>query len=332
MTFRLTNSSRWWIAAACALLLLLIVPSPAAHADGGAPNLAYVSGTAKDVSVIDVAAQKVTRTLNTPATPSMILLSLDARFLYVTQPQANKVTILAAKTGETICSANVPGHPTLLALDQSSSTIFAAGNDASTVSGLDTANCTIKRTIDAGGPVHGLAVAAVGSAVTNTTGNQLWVSAGKAVSSFDTVSGKKLGSVDIPAGPTYLSIPPGAAVYVTTSEGSVVAIGLNKREVIPLVSGGQYGPMDFDEITGEVYVPDKAHHQLVVLTPVNPGFTIPHEPNRTIKLAEAPQSIAITSDGQLGFSALAGGKVAMLDIPGRQAITTFDVGGDPHFI
>ncbi|MBV9231804.1 MAG: hypothetical protein JOZ18_21020, partial [Chloroflexi bacterium] len=53
---------------------------------------------------------------------------------------------------------------------------------------------------------------------------------------------------------------------------------------------------------------------------------------RTIKLGVTPASVAITSDGQLGFVALSGGNVAMLDIPGRQIINTIPVGGDPHFI
>src|SRR5260370_450983 len=39
-----------------------------------------------------------------------------------------------------------------------------------------------------------------------------------------------------------------------------------------------------------------------------------------------------TRIGQLGFIALAGGQVAMLDIPGKQIINTILVGGNPRFI
>jgi hypothetical protein len=49
-------------------------------------------------------------------------------------------------------------------------------------------------------------------------------------------------------------------------------------------------------------------------------------------LGVSPQSIAITSDGQLGFVALQGGNVAMLDIPGKAVVNTFHVGGNPRFI
>ena len=73
--------------------------------------------------------------------------------------------------------------------------------------------------------------------------------------------------------------------------------------------------------TGEVYVPDQKNMQLVVLNPVNAGFALPKEPARVIKLNVAPASIAITSDGQLGFAALQDGSVAMYDIPGQQGVT-----------
>ncbi len=91
--------------------------------------------------------------------------------------------------------------------------------------------------------------------------------------------------------------------------------------------------MDYDAMTGEVYVPDIQHSLLAVLTPVGVGKNVPpHEPSRVIHVSAALQSIAITSDGQLGFVALANGTIDMLDIPGRQVASTFQVGGSPHFI
>src|SRR5712691_2176419 len=42
------------------LLLLVGLLSPTAHADGGAPQLAYVAGTAQGISVIDIARRRVT--------------------------------------------------------------------------------------------------------------------------------------------------------------------------------------------------------------------------------------------------------------------------------
>ena len=138
----------------------------------------------------------------------------------------------------------------------------------------------------------------------------------------------------IPGGPQYISIPGGFTAYVTTRQGTVVAVDLNSQQVIrTLLSGGQYGPMDYDANTGEVYVPDRNHNQLDVLAPIVAGTTVTQqEPARIIHLSNAPLSVAITSDGQLGFVALSNGQVLMLDIPERTTVTSITVGGTPSFI
>jgi hypothetical protein len=249
-------------------------------------------------------------------------LSLDARFLYVTEPQAGRLAILAAKTGETICTANIPGQPSLMAPDKSTGKIYVAGNGTSGVREVDPTNCAITKTFQTKGPVYGLAVAVVASSLSKDSGNQLWVATTDELTVFDTLKGSVINHVLVAGSPQYVAIPPGATVYATTRQGSVVAVDLNSLKVIPLIQGSQYGPMDFDETTGEVYV----------LAPVNAGSTPPHQPSRTIELSAQPRSVAITSDGQIGFVALAGGNVAMLDVPGRQITNTFYVGGNPPFI
>jgi hypothetical protein len=309
--------------------LLMLFSTSTAHADGGAPNLAYIAGTAHGISVVDVAQQKVTSNFAIPGDPHNILLSLDARFLYVTLPQKNQVAVLAAKTGQQVCSVNVPGQPSLLAYDPSPDTLYAAGNGAATVTAINPNNCTVRFTIPTDGPVYGLAAALVTASGRDT--NQLWVAA-NSLGIFDDFNGHTIGTLSIPGGPHYVSVPPGATVYVTTGQNSVVAVDLSTHHVIPLVSGGVYGPMDYDATTGEIYVPDTKNDQLVVLAPVNSGFPPPHEPSRVIHLGVPPASVAITSDGLLGFVALSSGNVVMLDLPGREVITTIPVGGSPHFI
>ncbi len=312
------------------LLTLLLLPETA-HADGGAPNLAYVAGGKGGVSIVDIAKQQVTGTLHVASAPAEVQLSLDGRFLCVTQPQLGQLVVLSAKTGQTVCSVHVPGHPTLLSLDSNFNTIFVAAPDSATITGVDMNTCHVKLTIQADGLVSGMAVATVSSNVSGNTGDQLWVAA-KTVSIFDTLKGTKLTSIALPDQPQYVTIPVGTTVYVTTHDGKIDAIDLSSHHVVTLLSGGTYGPMDFDENTGEVYVPDMQHDQLVVLTPVNAGYTLPPEPNRTIHFNAEPQSVAITSDGQWGFVALNNGSVAMLDIPGRQIAKTIEVGGTPRFI
>ena len=315
-------------------LLLLGITGSIALADGGAPNLAYVSGAGKGISVIDVAQQAVTRTISISGDPHTVALSQDARFLYVTQPQENHLAIIAAKTGDTVCTANVQGQPGLLVVDNSSSLVYVGGTQQSGISVIDGTNCDIKRTLQTDGPAHGLALALVSasSQQNSNTGNQLWVASDNGVQIFDVNTGNQIGTVEVPGKPGYIAIPPGTTAYATSRQGGIYAIDLANHKVVPAISEGQYGPMDYDATTGEVYVPDLQHNRLLVLAPINTGFTPPKEPARTIDVGVPPVSVAITSDGQFGFVALQGGNVAMLDVPGRQVVNTIHVGGTPHFI
>src|SRR6266853_1458706 len=204
------------------VLLFLFAPF-VAYADGGAPNLAYIVGT-NGISTIDIGEAKVTGSIAVAGDPSSILLSLDGRFLYVAQPSLGRATMIAARTGQTICTVNIPGQPSLQALDPTpgGNTFYVAGNGDNRVSALDASNCGLKHTFVTSGPVYGLAVANVGS---GSTSNQLWVSNSTSLTIFDT-TGKQLDSVPVPGGPQYISIPPGTMAYVTTRQGSIDAVDL----------------------------------------------------------------------------------------------------------
>jgi len=335
-----TNSGSSRVPRLLAIVLVLAVSlvfsALPAHADGGAPNLAYVAGTAQGISTIDIGQQKVTGTISVAGDPHSVMLSPDGRFLYVAQPALGRVTMLAARTGASICSANLPGQPALLAFDPTpnANMLYAAGNGAASVSAIDPANCTIKHTFQTGSPVYGLAVVALSSGAAGNNSNQIWVTNTAGVTIFD-ATGKQLVTIPVQGGPQYLSIPQGTMAYVTTRQGGIDAIDIGSHKVFQLIliSGGKYGPMDYDAITGDVYVPDQQHNQLIVLTPLSSGSNpLPPEPNHIYNLGVAPESVAITSDGQLGFVALRGGNVAMIDVPGKQIVNTIFVGGNPHFI
>jgi DNA-binding beta-propeller fold protein YncE len=312
------------------LLFYLLMPAAgAARADGGAPQLAYIADTAKGVSVVDIQQKAVTNTFSLAGNPQTIYLSADGRFLYVTQPSLGRVTALTARTGQTFCTVNVPGQPSLLAFDPGSNLLYTAGNAAASVTVFDPNTCAIKKTIQTSGPVYGLAIADIGN---STTGDQIWVSVPGGLEVFD--NQRLIASLPIPGGAQYVSIPPGVMVYVTTKEGKLYAVSLDTYQVLPpLLSGGQFGPMDYNALSDEVYVPDMLNKRLDVLLPVvSTTPPLPHEPEHIISLGVAPQSIAITSDGQFGFIALAGGNVAILDVPGKTIIDTVFVGGNPRFI
>ena len=318
----------------CLLLLLVGLFSPSAHADGGAPQLAYVAGTAHGISIIDIAQRRVTGAITVAGSPRAILLSPDGQTLYVTQPTLGRVAAITAKTGKTLCTASLPGQPSLLALSLDAAILYAAGPGDMSVRSLDPVTCAVQRTFETREPVYGLAVTASTEAdATPSTLNQLWITGSTSLTIFE-VNGHLLGSVPIAGEPQDICIPSGFTAYVTTRQGTVVAVDLSTRQVVrTLLSGGQFGPMDYDANTGEVYVPDRQHNQLDILTPVTAGTTMTtQEPARILRLSSSPQSVAITSDGQLGFVALSNGQVIMLDVPSRSIVTSIAVGGTPHFI
>ena len=212
--------------------------------------------------------------------------------------------------------------------------LYAAGQGDTNVRALDPATCAVQRTFETHEPVYGLAVAASTAAdATPSTPNQLWITGSTALTVFE-VNGHLLGSVPITGGPENICIPGGFTAYVTTRDSTVVGVDLSTRKVVrTLLSGGQFGPMDYDANTGEVYVPDRQHNLLDVLAPIIAGTTVtPQEPARILRISGSPQSVAITSDGQLGFVALSNGQVLMLDVLGRSIIISIAVGGTPHFI
>ncbi len=305
------------------------------QADGGAPNLAYVAGASQGVGIIDVAQQRVIGGLAVAGDPHTILLSPDGRLLYVTQPTLGQVTALATKTRQAICSATFPGHPSLLALSSDGTVLYVAGMNETTIIALDSQTCVLQSSFQITEPISWLAV--TGVSTSNALHTQLWVAGMTAVSILDE-QGHVLDSIPIEGGPRFLCLPGALTAYVTTRQGSVVAVDMLTHQVFAsLLTGGTFGPMDYDAVTGDIYVPDQQHNQMDVLSPVLDGSGLtPQEPEHIIRLSSSPQAIAITSDGQLGFVALSGGNsggnVDMLDIPGRSIVRTIPVGGRPHFI
>ncbi len=147
---------RWSLSFLLVFTLLSMCFPLRVHADGGAPNLAYISGTPSGVSVIDVLQGKITKIISVAGDPHTILLSLDGRLLYVTQPGLGQVSVILAETGRPVCTARLPGEPAFLALDQYSNTLYAAGSGAARVTALDPTTCAVRHVFKMESPVYGL--------------------------------------------------------------------------------------------------------------------------------------------------------------------------------
>ncbi len=139
------------------LVLAVAFRPGSVHADGGAPNLAYIAGAQQGVGVVDIAQQKVVKNFAVAGNPYVILLNPDGSLLYVTQPASGQVTALATKTGQVICSAAFPGHPAWLALSVDATTLYVAGMHETTILALDSQTCALQHSFQAPEPVSWLA-------------------------------------------------------------------------------------------------------------------------------------------------------------------------------
>jgi DNA-binding beta-propeller fold protein YncE len=126
----------------------------------GAPQLAYVVGAAHGISIIDIARQRVTGTMTIAGNPRTVLLNPDGHALYVTQPMLGRVAVISAKTGKTLCTASLPGQPSLLALSLDATVLYAAGQGDTSVRALDPVTCAVQQTFQTHESVYGLAVTA----------------------------------------------------------------------------------------------------------------------------------------------------------------------------
>lgn len=316
-----------------------------AHADGGAPNLAYIVGggaSADNLTILDIGARKIAATVPVGGAPRAVALSVDARYAYVTQSARNAVAVIDASARNITATIPTGAQPAGLLLDTTSATarLLVANSGADTVSVLNPDARTTTATIQVG--QHPTAVALAGPA------NEL-PSAGKAeyyvtnsdadsVSVIDAGSLKVVATIPISGGPLAVVIPQtGGVAYVGTRSGAIVAIRLVDRKPLGTLFQlkGAPGQMDYNAISGSLYVPDPSGKAVQVLRPAAPGAagsspTLPDEPVRTLPFSQAPSAVAIPADGTFGMvTEVSPGKATMLDLSTRAPLATFDVGGKP---
>lgn len=349
-----------WLALAlcgiCGVVLALsLAASPAAFADGGAPNLAYVvsgGASANELDVIDVGQRQVAWRLALGGEPHSVLLSTDGREAYVTETAADQLAIVDARGHSVSATVPVGTHPTAMALDLSSSptVLYVTEQGGDAVAVVDPSARRLVTTIRVGLHPAGVAVAGSGSGVSNGNDAEVYV----ANSDSDTVSvigaheRRVIATIAVAGGPLGVVVPAtGGVAYVTTRAGDVIALSLARHTVLGTVlhtAGDVLGTMDYDAVTGQIYVPDLTANVVDVLAPVAAGsedtngttiatFTIPHEPARVLSHFAAPAAVAITFDGAYGFVAERGsGQVAMTDAASHAVLAVIAVGGTPQAI
>src|SRR5579872_6886832 len=316
------------------LIATYVLPGvPVARLDGGAPNLAYVVGggaNGRDLVIIDVAKRAVTGRVSFAAAPSSIALSIDAHDAYVTLPSAGAVAVVDAARKTVAASIPVGPGPMMAVRWYSRGTVVlfvtVSGKNQVAIVNPDTPH--ILATIPVGAHPSGEALATQGSGIVDTDINdaELYVANtdSSTVSVISTNQQKVIATIPVPGQPLQVVVPAtGGIAYVATTTGAVYALSLARHTLLGMLlqlpSGHAAGQMDYDAITGQIYVPDPVGGVVEVL-----------EPARTLTIPGNPSAVAITFDGALGFIAeQSSGQVAMLDGASHQTLATIAVGGSP---
>jgi YVTN family beta-propeller protein len=331
----------------------LAAPLPS-KADGGAPNLAYVAGggtNGGDLVVIDIGKRRVTGHVTLGGAPQGVVLSPDGRFAYVAQSAANRVAVVDTRSQRVAGTLPTGPGPVSLVLGFAGSKpiLYVADSSGNTVTVLDLDAQRTLATIPVGQHPTGLALAGPDTGIRTPNDSELYVAAAgsNTVSVISAAQRQVVATLPVPGGPVGVVVPPtGGVAYVSTSAGTVVALALADRRVLGTVlhmPGGALGTMDYDAVTGQIYVPEATTGVVAVLRPVavggNGSATVsaapafPTEPVRRLQFGGGPAAVAITFDGAYGFVAERdAGRVAMLDVGSRQLLATIAVGGAPQAV
>jgi YVTN family beta-propeller protein len=324
---------------------------PSARADGGAPNLAYIVGGGKqgdELVVVDIGQRRAAWSVALGSQPQGVVLSPDARFAYVTEAGAGRVAIVDTRARQVDGHISAGSGPQAIAVDPSGGLnwLFVANRNSNTLSILDTNTQKARATLPVGQEPVSVAVATPSSGIrdaSNSSALEVYVANrhSQTLSVISTGDLQTIATVVLPEPPCALTIPAtGGVAYVATCSGKVLAVGLASHQVLgTLFDGldGEPGMMDYDAVTGQIYVPVLTRDQVVVLRPAgvraDGSLLAPAEPLRSLSFSGAPSAVAITFDGALGFFAGASsGQVAEIDVASRQTLGTVSVGGSPRAI
>jgi YVTN family beta-propeller protein len=222
--------------------------------------------------------------------------------------------------------------------------LYIADTRGDTITIFDLIDKRVVGTIQVGKDPAGLAVAEPISKTNGDFDGEIYVALPESnmVSVISATRKQVVATIPAPGGPLGVMIPNrGGVAYITTRAGTVLALDLESHRLLGTVldrPGSVLGTMDYDAVTGQVYVPDMAHEVMYILRPTPAGAiggppVRPQEPLRTVALTGGPAAVAITSDGAFLFVAeRSKGRVDLYDATAQRLLASMDVGGTPRAV
>jgi len=291
---------------------------------------AYITNMGSNtVSVIDIATNKVTATVNVGLDPLGVVVSPDSTKVYVAN-EGGTVSVIDTATNTVTATVNVGNCPYGIAVSPDGTKVFVTSQ--SKVSVIDTSTYNVVGTVSVGDFPIGVAVSPDGKKVYVT--NYDYYS--KNISVIDTTTYNVVGTVNIGDFPIGVAVSPdGKKIYVTSIRGNyldghIYVIDTSTNNVTatvnlsPSLTGVVVNP------TGtKVYVANYSSYSNSEGT-VSVIDTATNKVTATVNVGNCPYGVAVTPDGTKLYVANQGSNnVSVIDTSTNNVIDSVNVGSNP---
>ena len=262
--------------------------------------------------------------------PSAVALSADGKTAYVTNADANSLSIIDTATRRvTATISDVGNYPLALAVSPDGETVYVAGGYGNSVAVIDTETETVVKTIGIGlvpadTVLSGLAL--------SPDGQRLYVTdfGGDSVAVIDTELGTVIARLALPAG----SAPGGLAFASNGSRVYVANTGTDTVSVIDTAERIVVATVDLPAGTSPTAVATSPDGRVVYVAGFQNGTVTAIDTGtqtitNTFYVSSSPSALAVSPDGQRLFVADDGtNAVAVIELASA-TVTSIAVGSNP---
>jgi YVTN family beta-propeller protein len=308
---------------AIVLFLILTLSTTSAATTQSTSNTAkyaYItnSGTTT-VSVIDIATNKVTATVNVGSNPYGVAVNPKGTKVYVASDVNDAVSVIDTATNKVTATVPVGSDPWGIAVNPDGTKVYVANEGSGAVSVIDTASNKVTATIKVGNYPYGIAVNPAGTKVyaVNDLDNT--------VSVIDAATNKVTATITVGDLPTGVAVnPAGTKVYVT-NEHDVSVIDTATNKVTATVPVGKYPwGVAINPAGTKAYVTNYGDSTVSVIDTATSKVTA------TVKVGSYPLGVAINPEGTKVYVANEeSNTISVIDTATNKVTATITVGKEP---
>jgi len=271
------------------LLFVALSGSPRGGPNADESQLPPPDRAADGIGVVDLASQKVLRTLSSGQDPESFDISGDGKTLFVSNEETAQLSVVDVESGRVVRQVPVGKEPEGVALGPDERFVYVTSEQDGAVDAIDTKTWKVAGTIKTGSRPRGLIFTPDGRLgfVTNELSGSLTL--------FDPAKNQPIGEIVLDAGqpvterPMGMTFGPGAKrLFVTTGRGGAVAvINVEKRAVERFIRGVGARPWGIARTwSGELLVTANGPSNDVSVVMANSGAIV-----RRVKMGGMPWGV-----------------------------------------